>query len=554
MKKTDKIETAKASKAPLESKSLPHGTATAPLDIKKMSPENQTKALKIMENYIEWLRFPTSRPIATVDTGNNEYSSMPNWERVRSISEARQLAQNSVAVISFLEAFKNHAIDDSGDVVFNTPNKRWNDKAQKLMRKANRDVDYRVPRTTISTYLKVAVESIIRDGDFTVIVDEDITDNKFLTYEADQVCAINDNQWKIHAPELGYTYKDSLGNVVPCKQHSGIITDGFGKVRAVVCTNIRGQTTIDIKDATIFPINIVNIVMKSSRFSQYRGNSMLLAMLTVIADFSDLIQAEIQSAKRQAVESILVRQDNPVEQFLTSMNMTQDQLTEGTGVAMNPTTPQRYDNLENIYGGGVVYASKQDEVTHLKNERPNQEISQFENYMKQSCGGSLGLYKMFSTLEVSTSFSAARAELHLTWAAFRAFQKILEESVLRFRNEKLIESWVSRGLLPAIPGDIDACETYVVEWSRPPELSPLDEVNASLAKIRGGLSNWDIENGADNEKIQTRLAENVKFLKDNGLDMLSFFETKAGAPIVPEKETEESEKPEETKVEKEDKE
>ena len=139
---------------------------------------------------------------------------------------------------------------------------------------------------------------------------------------------------------------------------------------------------------------------------------------------------------------------------------------------------------------------------------------------------------MFSTLEVSTSFSAARAELHLTWAAFRAFQKLLENQVIDFRNTKLINSWVEQGLLGAIPDDLNPVETYQVQWNEPPQLNPMQEVQAALLKIKGGLSNWSIENGCESDQILSNLKHNIDFLKENGLDMLSFFEDKKGDPTT----------------------
>lgn len=483
--------------------------------------------------YVEYLRFPKDRVMISPDADGNEKWNLPPHERLRGISEARQLAQNDLSVIAFLQAFQVHGIGpEGGKVIFNTPDVEWNRAANQLMARANRDCDYRIPRTSITEHLNVQVQSLIRDGDFCVIVDPLLTGGKFLCYEADQIVEISD--WATAGLNTPWTYEranaDGSKTRVPCKQFSGALTDGEGRLKAIACWSGHGKSQVTFSECSIFPIEICTLAMKSERFGQYRGNSLLHPMLQVVSDFRDLIAAEIKSAKAQARDAIFIGTDNPAASILSKVGLDVASLTEGTNDTIKPTNPQRYEILEAQYGGSVQTGSKDDVVTHLKNERPAPQIAVFEKHMKQAAGGSLGLYRMFSTLEVSTSYSAARCELWLTMCAFRCMNALLKHRVLDFRNECLINEWVRAGKLKPIPGGLDAVDTYVVEFAKAIEINPGDEVKSAAARIAAGLSNWDIENGAENEAIQSRLAANVKTLRAAGLDMLDFFKTEKPKP------------------------
>ena len=514
---------------------------------KKAAPKTETK----IKNFVEFLRYPKDRRIVPVDTGNNERHSLPNHERARSVAEARHLAQNDVNVRGFLQAFKLHGVGDcGGNVIFRTEDETWNSKAHQLMKAANRDCSFRVPGIHISEYLKTAVQSMIRDGDFAIVVDTDITEGKFLTFEADQICEINPQEWEKYALENGFSWFDPATSAKkPCFQESGVVVDNLGRALAIVTCSTRGVPVAPLKNCTVWPIDKCHIILEADRFDQYRGNSMLLPMVQILSDFRDLIASEIKSAKRQAQDAIVVKQKNSVAALLAQTGLTSAQLTEGTDMTLAPLNPQRYENLEDQFGGAVEYIGNEDEIAHLKTERPNPDISNFEEYTKRSCGLSLGLYRMFSIGEVSTSYSAARCELWLTQRAVSCLQKLMERRVLAFRNTKLIESWVQSGQLPPIPNGEHPEDTYTVEWPKPPEINPGAEVDAAMKRIKAGLSNWDIENGSENKKILGGLAKNLEFMKDNGLDMLAFFETKAGAvnPPTPEEQQFENENDDTTK-------
>ena len=499
--------------------------------------EAGTARLHQVKAQYELLARRQDRPRPMVADGGNEDSVLPAYRRPLSIAEARELHENDLNIEALLGSMQTHVVGDcGGKAVFHTADKVWNAKAANLMKRWQRDCDFRIPGQHFNDWLKLALLSSLRDGDFALVFDVDLTEGKTLTFEADQVCEVEAKDWPAYAEKNGWTYDDPQDKKkkLPLIQRSGCLIDGHGRLVAIVTSSKRGLSAAPAASVTIYKIADARMVFRPQRLNQYRGNSVLLAMVTVINDFRQLIAAEIKSAKRIAQDALIVQRDNPSADILGAANLSADQLTEGTGQSIPAPSPARYEELEEAYGGGVGYIGINDKVTPVINNRPQPAIKDFELHTKQSCGLALGLYKMFSIGEVSTSYSAARAELLLTHATFRCMQKWLERQILDFVFGKLLSGWIRDRKLDTIPADPVTGEaplpdeTYTVDWPALPVLDPVAEVDAALKRLKGGLSNFDQELGADAEKSLLRLAENIKFLKENGLDILSIFETASG--------------------------
>lgn len=475
----------------------------------------------------EAIAHPCDREQPSPANGGNEKSVLPAYPRLLSVAEARNLHENDLTVGGLLTGFSTHVVGEvGGKIVYNTQSEEWNKKASKLTKAWQADCDYRIPDWHFNDWLQVALPTFMRDGDFLLVFDKDVTEHKLLTFEADQIASVGETDWPAMAKERGYV--DTKGT--PWPQFSGVVTNPRGQVVAHVASVERGRISHPAKECSLYPAKISRMIFRAMRLQQYRGNSVLLAMLDIISDFRELIKSEIKSAKRTAREAIIVQQENPTQAILDATQITLDQLTEGTGETLPQAQAKRYEVLDKNYGGETVYAGLNDKITHVKNDRPAPQIAEFQKHTTQSCGHSLGMYKMFSTGEVTTSYSAARAELLLTHAMFRCLQKFLERRVIDWIMRTLITDWIAAGELDELPDDMDVpSETYTVVWPELPILDPVAEVDAALKRLKGGLSNWDIELGGDAKKILLRLSENIKFLRDNDLDILSIFESVAGA-------------------------
>ena len=491
---------------------------------------------KKFTDYVSMLRFPRDRMMqAPHFTGNEGVSSIPIFERVRSVAELRAQELNAVDVRNWLNNFCVHGIGpDGGTPVFCTSDKSWNAKANLLVQRALRDVDYRIPRISMNAWLQCLVRRLQIDGDALAVCDDLITGGKLLAFETDQICSVSDPATDFLRD--GWTYQNIRGQAVPLEQTSGVLHDAFGKVEGYAVSNQRGSTMSKYDSCTIFSTEQAMLIYTYERFGQYRGNSPMTALLQTLADMKDIVASELKTAKSQSLNSILIKEKSTAAQRMMQLGISQQQSTDATGGAaaqlVSPIQPQHFEMLEEQTGGAVIHMPADgSEFEHLKSERPSRGIAEFDEYAKVSGGASIGLMKMFSTGSVSTSYSAARAELFLTWATFRCMQSFLEKGVLAWYFTKLIEAFQKQGKLGPCPDEKIPCECYKLRWTNPPVLNPVQEVDATLKAIKGGLTSWSDELGPDSAEMWERLKSNIEYLRANGMDILSFFETNTGLPL-----------------------
>jgi capsid protein len=117
---------------------------------------------------------------------------------------------------------------------------------------------------------------------------------------------------------------------------------------------------------------------------------------------------------------------------------------------------------------------------------------------------------------------------------FQSLQKLVERLILDFVYPQILDDAIARGTLSPVPDALTTANSWTALWPAMPILDPLDEIEAFYRRIRYGQSNFDLELGPEREAIHKRLAENMKFLRDNGLENLPYFATASGAPVTTE--------------------
>ena len=519
--------------------------------VKEAAIAVESKRLDTAKDYIETLRYPRDRMLQGPSVSGPEgVSGLPSYERQLGISEIRQQEENHVDVRAFLNAFAVHGIGPQGGTpIFNTPDKAWNKKANRLVNRVIRDCDYRFPDIAFTAWLKTAVRRCQVDGDVLAVQDDDLFGmGKLLAFEAEMIASVSKADAEREFPKRGYVSKTFGGKVEAWKQTQGVLHDGYGKVRGYSVSKYHSAMESKIDDCTIFTTEQARLLYQPERFAQYRGRSALFAMLQTFADFRDAIASELKSMKVQAGISLVQQTKGTADEMARALGITQQQSADGTAGAaaqyLTPLQPQHNENLE-AQTTSIIKMGYDDKVTPIQNVRPNNGIHQFEAYSKQSGGNSIGLMKMFSTGEVSTSYSAARAELWLTWATFRCLCAWLENGICAWYYSRLINSLIHTGQLENCPVDLDGIpllphETYRLQWGKPPELNPVAEVEAATKKIKAGLSSWSDEMGPDADSVIGRLAADVAYMRETlGIDvfqMLQFSETRTGVPLADVKE------------------
>lgn len=476
------------------------------------------RAGKIVALY-ESLRVPQGgRRRPPLETGADDQDNLKGHDRRLSVAEARHLDRNDLQVQGLLETIGTLAVGpQGGNPVFSTPDQTWNAAAQRAWRRWAKRCDWRGTGVTWSDSIRLGLRSILRDGDYLTVWDADLLDGQCLWYEADQVVDIESAAWQAEAATRGWSEVDALtGRPAPYVQRSGVIVDRYGRVRGYVATSEYGRTAVPWSSATAWRPEQARLSMRAYRFNQYRGNSSLLAMLSAVSDVRQMVLAEIQSAKRTATEAVVVKQKRPP--------------LLGNGVLTGDAAPtQRYEELEEAYGGAVSYMGTEDSAELLRNDRPAPNVRDFARWVGELSGKSLGLFPVFSSGQ-ATNPATARLEVLLTWAAFRVWQKMLERGPVDHVVPKVVDLLIRRGELPACP--VQPAECYKVSWPAMPLLSPTDEIAASVAKIKAGGSDFESEFGPEWQSVVRKLAEQKDLLtQELGLEFISVFETVSGTNL-----------------------
>lgn len=465
---------------------------------------------------LRWNQGGRRRP--PLESGADDKDNLPLHERRLSISEGRHLDRNDLQVGGLLETIETLAVGASGgNPVFCTSDPAWNTAAQKVWRAWAKACDWRGTGLSWSDSIRLGLRSILRDGDYLTCWDRDLLDGQCLWYEADQLVEIAAGEWAQAAAAMGLTEPDPLtGRPTPYLQRSGAIVDRFGRVRAYAATSEYGQQCVAMRQATVWRTDQARLTMRPYRFNQYRGNSALIAMISAISDVRAMILAEIQSAKRTSQESIFVKQKR--------------RALLGNGVIVGDEEPeQRYEDLEEAYGGAVVYGGPEDDMKLLANDRPAPNVREFAQWVSEVAGKRLGLFPVFASGKI-TNPANARLEILLTWSAFKVWQKMLERGPVDFVVPRVIDLLVSRGALAPCP--VPAAESYQVEWPAMPLLTPKDEIEASVARIKAAGSDFETEFGPEWQAVVRKLAAQKDLLtKELGLEFISVFETVSGTNL-----------------------
>lgn len=453
-----------------------------------------------------------------LESGADDLDNLKGYERRLSVAEGRNLDRNDLSIQGLLETIGTLAVGpQGGSPVFCTADQEWNQAAQRAWRRWAKGCDWRGTGLTWSDSIRLGLRSILRDGDYLTVWDEALLDGGCLWYEADQLVEIEGAAWTQHAAELGLAEPDpATGRPVPYQQRSGVVVDRYGRVRAYVATAEYGQQYVPWARATVFRPEQARLTLRPYRFNQLRGNSSLIAMISAVSDVRQMVLAEIQSAKRTATEAVVVKQKRPP--LLGNGVLTGDEA---------PTT--RYEDLEEAYGGAVSYMGTEDSAELLHNDRPAPNVRDFATWISEVSGKALGLFPVFASGKI-TNPANARLEVLLTWAAFRVWQKMLERGPVDFVVPRVVRMLERRGALAACP--VPAEESYQVAWPEMPLLTPKDEIEAAVARIKAGGSDFETEFGPEWPAIVRRLAGQKDLLtKELGLEFISVFETVSGTNL-----------------------
>ena len=389
-----------------------------------------------------------------------------------------------------------------------------------------------------TTLLQNDVASVLREGDFLLLVDDGIIEDsgKLLSWEADQIAPLSKTAL------AASPYKDAT-------QDNGILRDKYGRELAYVSSGEHGlQSISDLDKATIYPRGEARLVRNPWRLNQGRGVASILTAAAQIQDLYEILMRELQTAKRAASQAGYTKRSDAVTDydnageapaFLPEGSGKDTATTDAEGANASSNAPRNYENLES-FATFWDYVDKDDEIHILDFQRPNVHLAEFIEAVMGMSGASMGLARVYTSLKASTSYTAFRGEMLLSWATFYAMQKWLERTVADWVAIKVLRRAQRLALIKTLPEGWERSISWA--WPTMPTVDPLKEASATRIKLKNGTINYAELLGPNWEKLFESFAAQIDKARELNLP-LSVLESMSGNLPEPEPDDDDETKP-----------
>lgn len=364
----------------------------------------------------------------------------------------------------------------------------------------------------------LTIKSVVREGDTGMLFDADWAQSgKLLAFESDQIA----------------TPSDAKDKKV---WHDGVLTDGYGREIGYFATSKRGLNQATLSDGAVYkrdPVdeskNNFKLLRMPWRHNQKRGVPEIAAIVADMLDIYEMRTKEMQTAKVNAsMAGAVTRDAAKAGALLTDSRLDPNVSQKDAEGTEKPAVESTYKRFESLAGGYFEYLDKGEKVDWYDPKRPNVNFEAFNNFIAKSAGSGVGLAKCYTLLEASTSYTAFRGELIMTWVMFHFWQKWAERNIRDWQAVRAIRWGIKIGVVPALPEGWELS----LGWNSPrmPSVNPLVDQQTFLAELKNGTTSWQKELGPEYEEIFEELVEGLGQANAKKLP-LAIFETKSGGIV-----------------------
>ena len=413
-------------------------------------------------------------------SGAEDYRS--NYDRVELMKRARDLAENVGLVRSILMKFASHT---AANISYQarTENPEVNTEVEAYWAEWWDKCDIST-RHTGSTLMQVAMMSMLRDGDFLIVLVRDKDGNlKIQGIEAD----------RLGDPFKVYTSLDLIGGI-----H---IDRDTGAPSAYDIYN-RSIGDFYTYQATI-PASQAFHLFDPLRIDQYRGISAFHTAINDCTDIYDIVNFEKMSARVASSQSAVVRRNNNNASDLSTL--TNDENVNGDTI-----------KLEAIESGKISYLEPGEDIVFPDGpSRPSGAFAEFHKILLRNICLGVGIPYSFAVDPSAMSGPTARLEMQQAGRTFRRYQKLIDDKVLRPIKNIVIADGVARGL---IENNVGTRTTKgIFNFGANVSIDLGRESASAISEFKTGLRTAaDIyaERGQDFESAMRQRAIEAKLIKD----------------------------------------
>ena len=196
------------------------------------------------------------------------------------------------------------------------------------------------------------------------------------------------------------------------------------------------------------------------------------------------------------------------EQIVDGTTVSEDQLAKMREKAEANTDYKAFKGKS-----AIGFIGNDEDVIKMDNaSRPALPIQQWMDKMNDANGKRLGVMSCLARGRADNSYSSGQIEVSISWASFAEDQKMLERQVV---------DYVCDILCPGV--------AYTVTWPEAFEIDPQKSEATKDARLRGGRTTFEEMLGPYWQQKLLQLAKEKRFLEENGLENLSFFQSVSGA-------------------------
>ena len=512
-----------------------------------------SKALKSLRNGYDFANPDIAnrkrRPLVN-ETGKREDQIFDKLKRDRGIAFTRDLARNSAGAQSIVRQIVHNSVGTmGGKVSAKTGDEAWDQAATKYFNRWSRDCGYRRPMR-FNQFLRYALGARYWDGDIAWTVDPDLSDGRILSWETDQVRAIDAAEWEANAVASNCfetVIENGKQEKKPLLQSDGVVYDRAGRITHYIVCAKADSGPAKMTDATVLSAGVVRLYGHFWRVNQMRGIPEIGLIALELEDIKEMRARELDTAKATAALAFTVTrsESSAIEAALKAANADPDAMieqgeellgdqAEGTETGDGAITASsadlpRYEKLEQLAGGCTEYLDEGDKVENVIGQRPNMQVGEFSKYVHGSAGAGLGLAGAFASWSADKSYFAFQGDMILSWPTFEEIQKDLEYSICDPCWVSVIGNAIKDGKLPPGPDGWEYAAAW--SWPRMPQADKVKYWRAVGDAMRlGGMSFSDLHGPDWKQRIDDAAAQ-ADYARER-MPWLSLFETKAGAPLA----------------------
>lgn len=230
-------------------------------------------------------------------------------------------------------------------------------------------------------------------------------------------------------------------------------------------------------DTKFVPAERMLHIAYRKRLGQNRGQPLLHAVLTRLADIKDYEESERVAARISAALAMFIKKGSPDEYVAAPATAGKD--GQATAARSIPIAP------------GMVFDGllPGEDVGMIESNRPSQFVESFRNGQLRAVAAGTRVGYSTATRSYNGTYSAQRQELVESQLGY----DLLQREFIDYWSRKVYRAFIQMGLLSGVlkpPGDVNMDSVFSAVYQGPvmPWINPVHEANAWEALVKAGYA------------------------------------------------------------------